>query len=124
MKVIPDGEALFAGRSARTIVKDARELLADIDRWTNSFVAIDQYGRTVKPLDPTAIRWSVEGALAKCSNDWGLAPPSLLIFLDELAVAEFDLEPDMPLWMVADLVFDHDTVLAFLDRAAELLPDI
>lgn len=47
---------------------DARALLAEPERWTSLYMAVDQYNRGVNEHDPSAVRWTVPGAIAKVSG--------------------------------------------------------
>lgn len=112
-------------RPAHEIVRIARILLSDINLWTQSANARDEYGKRVKPNHPSAVCWSMSGAIAIASNPYGITPPSLLKLLDGI-VREWGLvqllaqTPDFELWENSDDFNDkrpHPFILALLDEA-------
>lgn len=99
------------------IIRAARTLLSDPDRWSRGAPSLDQHGRRVKPRDPTACQWCIYGALAHFSPA-GLISFGILEYLDKSAVQfspTFAGELEMPVHQLNDEVFDHDTLLRFFD---------
>lgn len=76
---------LFNERTPSEILLATKQRLRP-DAWTKAAVARDARGRNVKPLDPNACCWCVEGALAVESNPYGLIPPILLQLIDAAAI--------------------------------------
>lgn len=126
-------------------LKDARNLLSDIYRWTQNARARDIQGNSVQPASPRAMVWDVEGAVALYSNTRGFLPLSAIVILDRASVQLFgDVRPwakesalwamgqhrddlikmfrEIPLERVVEVndVLGHAAVLLVLDRAIEL----
>lgn len=79
-------DSIVSGKSLVQIVEEATALLGDANRWCGGAPAIDRRRRITKVNSPTAVAWSIEGAIGKVSNDLGVIPPSVLHFLDAVLV--------------------------------------
>ena len=113
---VSDPLRLTGGRTYKSVLEDARRLIANQDLWCQGAFARDRYGRTVKPMDPSAAQWSMMGAVAKSSNLYGIIDLNLLRYMNQLVEykhpgGQFDCAGDF------NDYFDHATVLAFLDEA-------
>jgi hypothetical protein len=113
-------------RRAHEVLRIARCLITDVTLWSQWARARDLYGNPVRPHDPTAYCWSLNGALSVASNPYGITPPALLEFLDSI-LREYGLvellycEEGITLWETCDYFNDmhpHPEVLALLDEAA------
>lgn len=112
-------------RPPHEILRIARILLTDISLWTQGARARDALGKKVKPHDPRAVCWSLNGAIAIASNPHGITPPGLLMFLTNI-VKEWRLivllykADEFELWEDVDDFNDqrpHRFILALLDEA-------
>ena len=115
-------------RPAVEVLRIARRLLNDPQLWTQEARARDLRGRPVRPNSPKAACWSLGGALAVASNQYGITPPTILRMLD-LIVREWgmvdklwpdDDTPGPEIWECAEDYNDirpHHFVLALLDEA-------
>lgn len=89
------------------ILKAARELLSDPERWTRGAQARDRCGRPIDPRGPTAVCFCALGAIWKCGGS--MAETSALF--DQVITGESIADwNDWPLTTHAD-------VLAAFDRA-------
>lgn len=108
--------ALTGGRTFKEVLDSAIELIADPSRWTQKAHARDEQGRNVKPRDPRAVCWCGIGALAKCSNVYGIVHPEMLRYLDNFVEWKhpnlFDGFQDFQDY------FRHDIVIALLREAS------
>lgn len=107
------------------VLEQAQELLRDPDRWCVNAHATDQAGNKVRPNSEHATAFSLEGALAWASNDYGIAPPSLLHLLDEAVGRFLSLEDPPGICNTHDAgwfndQFEHEDVLALLELAKEM----
>jgi len=80
---------LMGGQSPKDILRQAHRLLEDPVHWTRGARARDDNGRTVRPEDPNAVRWCLEGAVALACNDFGILPPYFMVLLDQTAEEDF-----------------------------------
>ena len=110
--------------SPRDTLRVVRVLLEDPLLWAQNSRARDAQGRKVRPNDPSAVCWSLNGAIAIASNVRAITPPSLLRFLDSI-VREWGMvapvwEGDPKVWETCDDFNDqrpHRFILALLDEA-------
>jgi hypothetical protein len=77
--------ALLEGQTKYTVLSRAYTLLLDEDRWARRAYARDAEGRIVKPGDPAARCWDMQGAIAVSCNKWGILPPCFMYLLNQLA---------------------------------------
>jgi len=114
-----DGGLLLAGRSLHEVLLDVQLLLGDDSRWVQDMPACTEDFVQVKPVSPHARRWSLDGALARCCNEWGLIPAEVLKYLDQCVLQfcgtyGYPLNEDQyPLTYFADVMM-HDIQLQFL----------
>ncbi len=80
-----NNEALLEGQTMYTVLAKAYTLLLDEARWARHAFARDVEGRIVKPGDPSARCWDIQGAIAVSSNKWGILHPCFMQLLDRLA---------------------------------------
>jgi hypothetical protein len=76
---------LMMGQRPEEILRKAHALIADERNWTQEAWARDASGKMVKPYDPAAARWCIEGAVAISSNPAAILPPFFMILLDKVA---------------------------------------
>ena len=110
--------------SPRDTLRIARMLLENPVLWTQGARARDSQGKRVKPNAPTAVCWSVSGAIGIASNRWAIAPPELLRMLDSI-VKEWGMVA--PVWLDGPEIWEgcddfndqrpHRFILALLDEA-------
>lgn len=117
-------DALTSGRSPFQILGDVRSLLHDEECWCQQAQARDLKGRTVRTHSPDAAAWSIEGAVAKYSNNVGVVPPSMLGLLDQMVIDFLGFGTEVGIWEDRDVSwfndnFDHASVLDFLDYVGE-----
>jgi hypothetical protein len=110
--------------SPRDTLRIVRMLLENPLLWAQGARARDAQGKRVKPHDPKAVCWSVNGALAIASNSRGITPPSMLRYLDSIVKEWGMVAPvwlDGPeIWEGCDVFNDerpHRFILALLDEA-------
>lgn len=111
-------------RPANEILRIVRMLLENPILWTQGARARDAKGKRVKPNDPRAVCWSLNGAIAIASNEQGITPPELLRLLDGI-VKEWGMVA--PVWLEGPEVWEgcddfndqrpHRFILALLDEA-------
>jgi hypothetical protein len=99
------------------ILEEAKALLADRERWSRYHYALDIDGNRVHPGDPAAVRWSMEGAVARCCNKWAILPPYFYRLLTYV-VEQYGVE-DGPCCF--DQYYEHETVLQALQGAINLV---
>jgi hypothetical protein len=117
-------DALTSGRSPLQILGGVRSLLRDEGRWCQQAQARDSVGRTVRTHSPDAAAWSIEGAVARSSNNVGIVPPSMLGLLDQMVIDFLGLGTEAGIWEDRDVSwfndnFDHASVLEFLGYVGE-----
>lgn len=108
---------LTGGKPTLQILKEALELLVDPDRWTKYTRARASDGTPVRPEDPTAVCWCVEGAVAVLSNEYGVLPPQLMKALDR---AVWSLSGEYLSAGVYNDKVTHPLVLLLLQEAIQL----
>ena len=52
-------------------LKEARDIIADIDNWTYARYARDANGSEITPIDTQAVKWCAIGAMCKATNPIG-----------------------------------------------------
>jgi hypothetical protein len=110
-------------RTPRDTLRIVRMLLDNPLLWTQGARARDEKGHRVRPNAPTAVCWSINGAIAIASNERAITPPSLLRFLDGI-VKEWGMVA--PVWLDGPEIWDgcdvfnderpHRFILALLDE--------
>lgn len=109
--------ALTSGKSSLQILRETRAFLSDESRWTKRALARDQEGYPVRPEDPTAVAWCLEGAVSLACNPFGIVPPSMLKLLDKVVSIIFLTEEDITACMYNELADEHSDILYLLDEA-------
>jgi hypothetical protein len=104
--------ALMMGQRPEVILRKALERIRDEEHWTQGAYARDASGRRVKPYDPAARRWCIEGAVALACNPAAVLPPFFVLLLDEIA-ANYGYES---VGFLNDGVY-HYAVLSVLEEA-------
>lgn len=98
------------------MLRRAKDLLSDPNRWTQEGCAIDSDGRLVRPYDLEAVAWSMAGALEKCSmniygrdDHWSekIKAELYLKIGSEYSTTYFEFKPGRK----------HEEVMAAFDRA-------
>jgi hypothetical protein len=107
--------ALMEGKSPREILEQALSKLAEPHHWTQGARARDGQGAVVRPEDPTAVCWDIEGAIAVSCNRFGVLPPYFMVLLDSVAEDEFGYPYGASHF---NEHYDHDSVLTLLRIAA------
>lgn len=107
-------DTLVAGQSLQDILFRARQLLTDIESWCQYSMATTVDGLAVRSEDPLAAKWSIEGAVAKVSNEWGICPPSVLQFLDSVVFDYVGIDENVGYFNDNT---SHEAMLDFLDEA-------
>lgn len=111
-----DCDALTSGKSHLQILQETRNLLQDKCRWTTGARARNSLGRAVKVEDPEATSWSIEGAVARVCNPYGITPISILRLLDRAVGVVHQGEKEMTACMYND-ARNYEAVLEMLDVA-------
>lgn len=96
-------DSLTDGQTMLEILQRAAALIEDPARWCQGALARDAHGRPVKPASPDAVAVSIEGAIGRSSNAYGIIPPFILHHLDAV-VLEVIGEAGEP-----SIYNDHDT---------------
>lgn len=109
-------DALTSGKSHLQILQETRDLLSDERRWTKFARARDRAGRSVEVEDPEAAMWSIEGAVARVCNPFGITPISMLRLLDKVVSIVFHTREEVTANMYNDLM-RHELILELLDEA-------
>jgi hypothetical protein len=73
------------GQKPVDILRKALALIQDESRWTQEAYARDAQGRRVRPYDPAATCWCIEGAVAISCNPAAILPPFFMVLLDKIA---------------------------------------
>lgn len=68
------------------------ELISDVNKYNPFCPAIDQYGRSVPPNAPWAVKWSLRGALFACYRQLTIVDYLLLEDKIREAVKDINLE--------------------------------
>lgn len=107
--------SLTNGRTYEQVLIDARGLLSDHSRWTQGAYARSLDGFNVRPRSPYACCWCMLGAIAYCSNAFGIIPPPLMYFIEDMMKYKFG-EKFLGPGAMNDYV-SYEDMLAFLDEA-------
>lgn len=95
----------------------ARDLISNPARWTQNFLAKDEYEYHVDPLSPDAVCWCAFGAIEKVGDDWKS-------FLLGKGASKFLVEASEELFRdgvsTVNDTLGHQAILAVYDRAIEL----
>lgn len=122
--------ALTEGQTYKQILQRARHHIEDPNRWTQRAFARNGMGFTVKPRDEHACCWCLLGSVAFCSNSFGLTPPPLLRYMEDMMKHlygdRFDPHKETDdigtIGKMNDYV-DHEEVLFFLKACIDNIPD-
>lgn len=111
--------ALTNGKAPSEVLLSARYLLGSPSSWTARARALDKHGARVNPSHATAVRWDIEGAVARACNDYGILPPFFTVLLDK-AAAEYC--PKYGAYGVNEVmeVYGYACALPVLDRSLAL----
>lgn len=99
------------------IIAQVRFILGDEANWTRYAPARNAEGLQVKPSDPRACTWCIEGALAYVAPG-GLIPYTLLRHIDAAArefLPMYVVDMDWTVSELNDELFDHEMLVQFLD---------
>lgn len=107
---------LMWGQTPLNILLRAFWVLRDRRRWVNFAYAVDEDWNEVHVTDPTAVRYSLEGAVAMASNPYGLLPPYFMKLLDEVIMELYGEDGGVG---CLEEYCGHRTVLLVLKRAIE-----
>jgi len=92
-------------------------LLQNEENWTRYAPSRNAEGQHVKPIDPTACTWCIEGAIAFFSPG-GLIPYTLLRHIDAGArefLPSYAVDMDWTVSEFNDELFDHEMLIRFLN---------
>ena len=109
-------DSLMSGQLPVEILRNAKILLTDQRYWTKKAIARDAHGNKVNPCHPSALQFSVEGAIARCSNKYGFQPPFFMALLDSITA-----EVGVPSSGEFNDLYTHQDVLMLLDTAIHRL---
>jgi hypothetical protein len=109
-------DSLTSGKSALQILRETRQLLSVKERWTKSARARDQFGNVVRPEDPRAVAWCLEGAVARVCNPFGITPASIMRLLDRTIRIIYYTEEDVTATVYNELM-PYGSILYLLDEA-------
>ncbi len=112
--------ALMGGQHPRTILRRAIEILSVPEQWTRFASASDEFGNHVRPEDPRAVAWCIEGAISVASNRFGIVPPYFMLILDR--VAQDDYESPCVTLLEQSAALDHQRLMTFLGKVMDRLP--
>lgn len=115
-----DCDALMTGLSPVEIWSGVCETLSDPNSWCQGAKAMDATGCMVRPMDPDAVFFSIEGAVAYHSNLVGVVPPYMLRLLDQYVLDFLNIGEPAGIWNEHDIGWfndyaTHDTVVRYLD---------
>lgn len=105
-------------KSALELLKEARELISDKDRWTRGDLARDEYGHGVPYNSDRAVRWCSIGAIYR-SAEFVQANDEVWEAKRQLAVAIG--VPDVNIFALRQDRLGHEWALAGFDRAIAAL---
>ncbi len=108
--------ALTSGKSHLQILRETRALLSEESRWTKGARARDCNQNPVRPEDPAATSWCLEGAVAKVCNPFGIMPFSMMRLLDKTVRIIFHTEEEVGANMYNELMC-HESIVNLLDEA-------
>ena len=108
--------ALTSGKKPLQILCETRELLSVEQRWTQGARARDVWKNPVRPEDPTAVAWCIEGAVAVVCNPFGITPFSMLRLLDKVVSIVFHTEEEITVSMYNELMY-YEAIVCLLDEA-------
>lgn len=105
----------------RKVLILARNLIADPERWTTTYLARDAAGKAAHPLDPVACRWCSLGALVVFagthSSTFDCSEAILSLCARDIAPDIIEREnPERSAAVLNDRV-DHATVIRMFDCA-------
>jgi hypothetical protein len=110
---------LTSGKTLVEVLKCARALLDNEEHWAQGARARDERGRNVRPEDPSAVKWCLEGACARVSNNYGITPPDLLALFEQIVRDDYGIEDGNGSWWNDNR--DHESMLRLLDDAVARL---
>jgi len=119
-------DALTGERSHLEILTDAFALLSADGRWCQGAHALRADGYAVRPNNGWAVAFSIEGALAHCSNQAGIVPPTLIRLMDQMVLDFLSIGTTAGIWEDRDVgwfndTFDHASVVELLDYTCRRL---
>jgi hypothetical protein len=106
---------LMMGQSPVDILGKAYTTISNPGRWAVGAQALSADGYMVRPHDPRAVAWDVEGAVAMASNSYGILPPYFMLLLDSVAQSYGVLS----IGLLNDSM-RHEVVLEVLEKAIAL----
>jgi hypothetical protein len=110
---------LLAGQPPRAVLQRALKIIEDPSRW--HYFTQDAAGNVVRPNDLSAVRWCLEGAIARECNPYGILPPYFMVLLDTTLEEEFGFSWDLPYF---EQHHDHAGVVSLLKLAILRAPDV
>lgn len=122
-------ETILGGNRSAALVtlQSAHDLILDRGRYITHAMSLNAEGKPVKPQDPTAVAWNMEGALARHCNEWGIIPPSILQHVDYCVplysvYVQLPMSPDhFATFGDFGEYYHHEHALGLLNYARELL---
>jgi hypothetical protein len=112
-------DELTNGKTLDVILLEVIALIGDYRFWCQDAQACTTDRRPVRPRDPNATFWSIEGAIGYVSNQAGVVPPFIVRYLDALVLEITGC--GMGVGWFND-TYDHGTVIDFLEEAYRRLP--
>ena len=109
-------DALTSGKTPLQILRETRAIFGERHRWTKGARARDRNGQWVRPEDPSAASWCLEGAVASVCNPFGISPPSMLKLLDKVVSIIFLTEEEVTAGMYNELM-TYEDIIYLLDEA-------
>jgi hypothetical protein len=106
--------ALMQGQDPVTVLRRALEIIREPEQWTPRSRALDANNNPVRPEDPNAVCWCIEGAIALACNNFGILPPYFMLVLDQTSM-EYGCDGVNLL----ESALDHAGVVEFLERVIE-----
>jgi hypothetical protein len=110
--MVKDPTSMLSGSTYRSVLERTLARLEDQERWTQGTFARDANGRSVAPVDSSAVCWCLFGGLSRECNEFGFIPPPLMRFLGDMLVWIFS-DKFATVGEMNDYV-DHPTVVSFL----------
>lgn len=112
--------ALTNGQTLHDILEKTLLFLSDDTHWCQGAQALNSNCQKVRINSPDAVAWSIEGAVGKCSNDEGIIPTFILLYLDQVVLELFGNDEGVG-WFNDS--HTHEYVLMFLQQALRQCKD-